>query len=47
MIDTVARFLVFLTGRRVLLVAVTALAAALNARGLGVFHTNGFFDGPH
>lgn len=36
-----------MTGKRPLLLALVALAAALNARGAGLFHTNGFFDGPH
>jgi hypothetical protein len=43
----VARLLVFVTGRRVLVLAVAAVAAALSAKGTGWFHTDGFFDGPH
>ncbi len=35
-----------MTGKRVLVLTVAAVAAALSAKGMGSFHTNGFFDGP-
>ena len=41
-----ARLFAQLTGKRLLVLAIVAIAAALNARGVPV-HTNGFFDGPH
>jgi hypothetical protein len=43
----VARLLVFMTGKRVLVLAVAAFAATLSAKGIGLFHPDGFFDGPH
>ncbi len=36
-----------MTGKRVLVLGSAALAAGLSAKGMGSFHTNGFFDGPH
>ena len=42
-----ARLLSSTTGRRVLVVAIAAIAAALNAKGLAPMHVDGFFDGPH
>jgi hypothetical protein len=43
----VARLLVYLTGKRALVLAVGVVGAALSAKGTIAFHTNGFFDGPH
>jgi hypothetical protein len=43
----VARILTFVSGKRVLVLAVAAVAAAISAKGGIGFHPNGFFDGPH
>ncbi|HEX4518214.1 MAG TPA: hypothetical protein VH063_01410 [Gaiellaceae bacterium] len=42
-----AKLLVFLTGKRALVLTVAALGAVLSAKGTFGLHTNGFFDGPH
>jgi hypothetical protein len=42
----VAKLLLYLNGKRALVLAIAAIAAVLNAKG-HAFKPLGFFDGPH